>query len=343
MIFFLVTKDGRHVLDKYLASWGGEFFERVRVVPYATLPEPRRFEPGVYVFADLERLSPDGRRAAGRVWAQLAQEPERYHLLNHPERSLDRRGLLQALHERGLNDHGVDQLDDWAGLSRYPVFLRRAGDHVGPRTPLLWDAGEVESAIAESRREHGDLSDWIVVEFTDCSDDAGYHRKYAAMMLDGVLIPRHLFVSRNWVQKWADLRGGTWAEEELAYVRDGAHAELLRPIFELAGLQYGRIDYSIGKNGLQVWEINTNPILLDAFDRKDTLRLDAHRLFAKAWGQAFGALCARAPEPTLRLGGPGRLVDRAFVEKERLKETPPGRWLRRLNHRLAGSRRRTSA
>jgi hypothetical protein len=337
MIHFLVTRRGRHVLDKYLASWGGDLFDRMRVASYSSLAARSRFEPGTYVFADLERLSPIERAAAAGLWERLARDPERHRLLNHPERSLGRYELLRALRERGTNRYDVTRVCEWRGEAEFPVFLRRSGDHVGPRTPLLWDAGEVDAALEKLRARGGDPSDWLVVGFADCADDAGYYRKYGAFWVDGVLLPRHVFFSRHWVQKWADLRGGGWAEEELAYVRGCPHAELLRPIFELARIDYGRIDYSLGKDGLQVWEINTNPIILDAFDRDDSTRLPVHEHFAAEWSRAFAELCARSPGAPSRAGGVERLAARARVERERWKETRLGRWLRRGKHRWLGA------
>jgi hypothetical protein len=337
MIHFLVTRSGRHVLDKYLASWGGEFFDRMRVVPYGSLRADARLEPGTWVFSDLERLSPAGRAAAVDLWDRLAREPDRHRLLNHPERSLGRYELLRALRERGTNRYDVLRASEWRGDARFPVFLRRSGDHVGPRTPLLWDAREVEAALAKLRAHHGDLSDWLVIGFADCADDAGYYRKYGAFWVDGVLLPRHVFFSRHWVQKWADLHGGAWADEELAYVRACTHAELLRPVFELARIDYGRIDYSIGKDGLQVWEINTNPIILDPFDREDPTRVPVHEHFAAEWNRVFADLCARSPGAASRRRGAERLAARARVASERWKETRLGRWLRRGKHRWLGT------
>jgi len=333
MTFFVVTRAGRHVIHKYLASWGGRFLDDVRVLTYGALLRRAHPVPATYVFADLERLAPAERRAAAHLWERLASAGKGHRLVNHPERSLRRYDLLRALHEDGVNRFRAWRAAEWPGEARYPVFLRREGDHAGPRTPLLWDRSEVERALAHQRRSARGPDDWIVVEFEDCADDAGYYRKYSCFRLEDALLPRHVFFSRRWVQKLADLRGGSWVEEELAYLHDAPHADRLLAIFERAGIRYGRIDYSVGKHGIQVWEINTNPIILDAFDRDDAARLATHQAFAARWDEALARVCARTPAPGEARLSPRRLAARVSVAAEAWKETRAGRRLRRLKHR----------
>ncbi len=83
----------------------------------------------------------------------------------------------------------------------------------------------------------------------------------------------------------SDIQAPETAREELDYVRSNPHAEELREIFELARIDYGRIDYSVVDGCIQVWEINTNPMILIPKDRDDPLRAAAH----DAFGQAFNA------------------------------------------------------
>jgi hypothetical protein len=43
------------------------------------------------------------------------------------------------------------------------------------------------------------------------------------------------------------------------YLQAHPHEAELRKIFDLANIEYGRIDYSLLNGKIQVWEINTNP------------------------------------------------------------------------------------
>ena len=50
--------------------------------------------------------------------------------------------------------------------------------------------------------------------------------------------------------------------EEREYLRNNPHEGILREVFHLAGINYGRADYSMLDGRPQIWEINTNPTLM---------------------------------------------------------------------------------
>ena len=49
--------------------------------------------------------------------------------------------------------------------------------------------------------------------------------------------------------------------EEREYVFENPHERELRRIFEIARVEYGRIDYSVKDGVIQTWEINSNPTI----------------------------------------------------------------------------------
>jgi hypothetical protein len=51
------------------------------------------------------------------------------------------------------------------------------------------------------------------------------------------------------------------AREEFHYVETNPHADWLGQVFEVAGVDYGRIDYGVLNGRPQAWEINLNPTL----------------------------------------------------------------------------------
>ena len=77
--------------------------------------------------------------------------------------------------------------------------------------------------------------------------------------------------------------------EENAYLDANPHESELREIFELADIEYGRIDYGIKGGRIQVWEINTNPTVLLRRHLRDA-RAPIHRRFAAAYRSALDAL-----------------------------------------------------
>src|SRR2546430_577175 len=101
----------------------------------------------------------------------------------------------------------------------------------------------------------------LVTEFCDTADGAGIYRKFSAFIVGDRVVPRHVFFSRRWMLKVPDLVTDALVAEERTYVETNPHEHELRAIFDLAGLEWGRIDYGVRDGALQIWEINTNPQL----------------------------------------------------------------------------------
>ena len=88
-------------------------------------------------------------------------------------------------------------------------------------------------------------------------------RKYSSFVVGDRVLPHTLMHSRNWITKsHGRVVDVATAREELEYVQKNPHAEWLRETFTLAKIRYGRIDYGLLDGEPQVWEINTNPIII---------------------------------------------------------------------------------
>jgi hypothetical protein len=253
----------------------------------------RPSSPRVVVFADIERLSWDERRRASLLWDQLNTSPGVARVLNHPTRSMCRYELLRALRVRGWNDFDAYRLSESRLPERYPVFLRGEDDHDGAMSPLLESKAELLKEL-ERRRAEGRLREGtLIVEFCDTADDQGLTRKYGAVRVGRHVLPRHVFVSRNWMVKEMKADGVPIEEVvrfETEQMRANPHAEELMKRFELAGIEYGRIDYALKDGRIQVWEINTNPTLLLPAHFDDPHRGPLHKAFARRLDEALGEL-----------------------------------------------------
>jgi len=254
---------------------------------------PRAPNGRVYIFSDIDRLHPAQRERAGMLWDALRVAPGTRLILNDPRRSLCRYELLRLLHDRGQNVFNVYRLSERTEPQRFPVFIRREDDHKGPLSGLIESPSALEQTLADSW-ERGELREGkIVVEFADTRDTDGIVRKYGAFRVGNRIIPRHVFLSRSWMIKELkmdhDLSPETVAAEENAYLDANPHEAELREIFDLAGIEYGRIDYGLTNGRIQVWEINTNPTIL--LRRHLTgPRAPIHRRFAAAFCSALDAL-----------------------------------------------------
>lgn len=258
MIIYIVTREHAGTMGNFLRLWGKGLADRIKLLPYAGLQNFRGINISAYIFSDIERLSPANTKFAAEAWEKISISDSGIHLLNHPVRSLRRYGLLRTLYERGINAFNIYRLNEGRMPDRFPVFLRGENDHLGSLSPLLDTPESLDAAIEKigPRRD-----DKVIVEFCDTSDGTGMFRKYSAYRIGDRIIPQHMMFDKQWMVKGPINLADEDFEisEERAYVEDNPHEAQLREIFELAGIEYGRIDYGILNGRPQVWEINTNP------------------------------------------------------------------------------------
>ncbi len=284
MICYFCTANNRMPIDRYLAAEvGTPLWARTLALTYEEAPSMASYPDGLYVFSDIELLSGDLRLAAGALHARLSASGARRRILNHPLQSMRRSELLSARARNGTNAFRAYSPSQLADVHvRFPVFLRFADDHMGSRTGLLADPAALERALEEHAPTPLLREAILITEFEDCSDAEGIYRKYSAFCVDGVIIPRHVLFSRDWMQKNPDLLDSRFLEEEGRYLVSNPHAEALRAMFAEARIEFGRIDYGISKDGtIQVWEINTNPSILRIGYQWSGARAPVHREFAR--------------------------------------------------------------
>jgi len=327
VIFYLVTREHGYTIHPYIAGW-----DRMRLVAYDDLFTASHCEAGTYIFTDLDRLTPSERGLALSVWRQLSDRAPAVRLLNDPARVPARYELLCALAQTGSNRYRGWLASEDLGRVRYPAFVRVANEHTGSLTPLLHTGAELGRALRWARLQGYRPRDLLVVEFCDTADGDGVYRKYSAFIVGDEVLPRHLFLSRHWLIKKPDLDGDAFAIERDAYLWTNPHAAKLRAICRQVGIDYGRVDYSMMGDAPQVWEINTNPTILqlaerltDAFERLDVTETDSAPAIPLTLDPAL--LAARARE---RAGERKVQRRRAVVERlHSLGVTRPVRLLAR--------------
>jgi len=263
MIYFCITREHSYTLSWFLSDWSSERFRRhVQFIPYDRLPLLKEIVPAAFIFSDLERLNSFQLKVAKDFYEQLVFFDKDMPVLNNPGCALDRYNLLQTLHNSGFNQFRVYRAADKNLRPVYPVFLRMADDHSGPRSKLLHNSQEVDLAILQAGMMGLDINHMLLIEYCETKDNAGFYRKYAAFRIADQIIPGHLLFNNDWLVKEGKPPFEQSHEvEKEKYIAENPHEEKLREIFKLAGITYGRIDYSILNGALQTWEINTNPVL----------------------------------------------------------------------------------
>jgi hypothetical protein len=305
VIYFVTTSGHGYTIERHLEAWGRELAGRVQPMSYRQLLSTRRHPRGLYLLTDIERLGRRISEQAAVLYRRLRSDGS--IVLNDPAQVRKRADLLRTLHSAGINRfrafRATDALDDL----RYPVFLRCADDHRGSRSSLLSGPAELHAAIASQSRtrfffrdEHSKFRffrwgprrrrELLVTEFCDTADSSGVYRKYSAFALAGRIVPRHLFFGTQWMLKAPERITPETVEEEKAYVAQNPHAVELREIFALARIDYGRIDYGVCNGRIQVWEINTNPMITHPSDARVAQRIPVQEAFARRFAAVLREL-----------------------------------------------------
>ena len=263
MLHYVARELHRYTINNFLRACRGKGVALpvpIRPLSYETLLALRRSPIGNYIFTDIDRLTGYEIDAVTEIAKAVSSAEPRAMVSNWPNRVLGRYALLRLLHELGLNSYGVWRLDEARPPTAFPVFIRREHDALGPETPLLHDEREYRAAVEALQNAGKGLTGRIAVQYRQAPDKAGIYRKYGAFNFRGTIVPQHLLLSRGWVVKRSsmDLSPEMAAEEE-RYVLDNPHADQLRRVFELAQIDFGRVDYTIVDDRIEVFEINTNP------------------------------------------------------------------------------------
>jgi hypothetical protein len=324
VIIFLVPEAGAFTTRDYLADRGRALAAAFRVLPYEKVPQQREFTRGTYVLAGLDQLGPGMTRLVTELHARLAGEPD-VRFLNHPVRTLRRFALLTELHRSGLNTfRAVRATAPLRGL-RYPVFLRGERLHEGALSGLLATPAEVRAAIGLAILQGHRLSDLLLVEFCGTADETGLYRKYAAFVVGDRVIPRRISHGPHWMLKSATAQvTSEYLAEEHAYFAENPHAVQIAEVARRAGVEYGRIDYSMLGDRVQTWELNLNPTIgrrPNAGPRKvppeyRAVRDAANAIFYQRFQEAFEAvnLCTE-PDAVVEVRFGGRTVRAAIRER----------------------------
>jgi hypothetical protein len=261
MINYLVHPKHSYTLGTFLQHWAGPIADRFRVIHHSADGDRGEMAGGVYIFSDLERLDSALKPAAIRLATELAGRSDTT-ILNNPEHWVCRYDLLGRLLETGRNQFRARRWTESRIGVRYPVFLRPENEHSGSLTALLFSELEVIAAADELQKKRSTMDDVLLVEFIDTADENGIYRKYSCFRVGDRIVPRHLIFSRNWMLKYPDLLDGAKLAEEREFLEANPHEHEVREAFDLGGAQYGRIDYGMLDGNLQVWEINTNPMVM---------------------------------------------------------------------------------
>ena len=320
MIHFLAPAAGAYTLAEYFELEPPSLVERFRVLSYEELPELTRLERGTCVLAGLDQLAPAMLALVARLAQQLSAEG--LLVLNDPRRVLGRFELLTLLHRLGRNEFRIARPGADLKQLRYPVFVREGTSHDGSLSPLLDSPSEVEAALGRALLQGHRFDDLVVTEFCATEGADGLYRKYAAFKVGDRILARSLNAGRDWMLKLENSEFTTaLALEEQDYVLGNPHAAELAELFDLAGIDYGQIDYAFKQGRVQTWEINLHPTIGRGTGPGGGLgprevhpvRNQTREHFFDRFREAWAAIDQPCGEPAIPLGFDPRLRDAAAL------------------------------
>lgn len=261
MIYYIVSDRHRYTMESYLKFWGKPLAHLFTVVSYKDFLAQRALPYGSYIFSDIERLHYTEAEFVAKAYEHINNTHQNVVLLNHPTGSMKRYELLRTLKENGTNEFDVYRITEHRDPVRYPVFIRMENEHESPPLDLINNKNELTAAIQQLAIDGKSRDEWLITEYANTVDEQGLYRKYSAFIVGDKIIARHLFFRDVWMVKGPRVLEEEQKQLEIEYVRDNPHKELLKPIFAAANINYGRIDYAFKNGKIQVWEINTNPMI----------------------------------------------------------------------------------
>ena len=262
MINFVTTRSHRYTLRRLVGEFGAR---QCRLWSYEALFTRKRLPGGTWIFTDHERLSGFELSLAARIANLLGQGGAR--VLNHPARVRGRYDLLAALKREGINRFSVWRCEPTPAPERFPVFIRNEFDHDSKAMELIHSQDELDAAIGRMRQDGVPLAGKMVIEYAGAEIDPGVWQRFATYRVGDAIIAHHNVVDFRWVAKDAQdptrVRGHPRYQDFLAnerrFVEDNLYRDVLLRAFEVAGIDYGRADFSIVDGVPQIYEINTNP------------------------------------------------------------------------------------
>ena len=225
---------------------------------------------GHYIFTDFDRLSRYELECAAAFSKALQQAAPQARILNDPLKVLERYPLLIALNKAGINDFTATRLESGERPPRYPVFIRAEDGYAGPETDLIRDGAELDAALEDLRQRSLPRRGRLAIGFANELSTDGYFHKYGAFNVGGRIVPHDRMYGKHWVVKVRYEGAGRDVEyaasdegiaNELRYIERNPHSNILKRVFAIAGIDYGRVDYGVVNGRVQIYEINTNPHL----------------------------------------------------------------------------------
>lgn len=267
MIYFITPGDQIWIIHNLIDRLDADLRSHITPLSFHDFYNDRELENGIVIFTGLNVLTDVQREVAVEIADQLLSSDLNFRVMNHPNNVLGRFDLLQLLYKKGLNSFQAYRLSETSSYEiNFPVFIREEHNHTGSVSEIIYDPESFKNAVDELENRGFKQESLLVVEYLNTSNETGLFRKYSVQKFGDKIIPRYLSLDYHWVVKEnselpkdRELYTDERVQEEVRFMKENPHEERLHEIFDIAGIEFGRIDYSLLNGKIETWEINTLP------------------------------------------------------------------------------------
>jgi hypothetical protein len=166
-------------------------------------------------------------------------------------------------------------------------------------TDLIWDQASLEQAVEAAIASGYPRNTLMIVEYAGQPVRDGVFRKSSVYRLGDHFVPDIWWYSRTWNVKAdeAGLADEELYKEELRLIRENRYPREVERAFELANIDYGRLDFGLVDGRACIYEINFNPMLYGPRSHPVPERAESLRLRWSKLQAAFHAIDSREDTP----------------------------------------------
>ncbi len=298
MIIFVTTKSHSYTLGGIIKS--PHRTARIVCWSYDRLFTARSIRAATVIFTDVDRLRHFELQEAAAMYRLLKAQGIR--VLNDPALCRQRYDLLFHLHASGFNGFQAYRASVLPRPSRFPVFLKCETDHRQEFDQLIEDQTTLDRRLAEVEASGVPLRNMLVIEFANTPWREGAYRRTTMYRIGDAMIAGSTVLETSPFVKYGTK--GLSTDEDFRLFADELHrnadAETLRPVFELARIDYGRADFGLDEGRPVVYEINTNPTIGSTLTSRSEAFNEAVRFGMRRVVEAVCALDGEDRKATLR-------------------------------------------
>jgi hypothetical protein len=284
LIIFLVTREHPYTVEQVVQKSPGL---ELRILTYDELFDRRVWPRATYVFTDTDRLPVWRVSDAAKVYRHLRDSG--FRVLNDPASMPSRYGLLRSLYRCGINKFNAYRVEEKVVPVRWPVFLRTEADHRIPPSHLMYDWNQVRRGITTAISVGIPITSLLLVEYAAEPVSPGLFRKLSIFRIGDAYVSTTCVHEDNWIAKNGTVGIATpeLYKDELRIVRENPFERPLRPVFELANIEYGRVDFGLVGGKPQIYEINSNPHVKFEVQHPSEFRIESYQVFKQNFYEAL--------------------------------------------------------